>query len=91
VAVFREEKQKADLSKSQGLVEADFPLVYDLDSNKTPKYSRKGFATYIVNKEGKIAAVLSGTKARRPMAKKILKELRKVTSPATSKLEAVAE
>ena len=56
----------------------DFPLVLDLGSKKTSKYSQKGFATYIVDREGKIAATMPGTKMRRPSAKKVLSELKKV-------------
>ena len=75
----------ADLSKAKDRIEATFPLVSDLGSKKTSKYSSDGFATYIVDRDGKIASVLPGTKKRRPMAKKILKELQVVATEAAAR------
>ena len=80
MAVFREEKEKANLQKSQDKIQASFPLLVDLESKQTSKYSSSGFVTYIIDPEGKIVSVMPGTKSRRPMAKKILKMLRSVAN-----------
>lgn len=80
IAVFREEKDDGGLKKSLERIKATFPLVSDLDSEKTKAYSDEGFATYLVNKNGKVAAILPGTKKRRPGSKKVLEELRRIAA-----------
>ena len=59
-----------------GSEELSFLLANDLGARKTSKYSNEGFATYIVDRNGKIAATMPGTKMRRPTPKKILKALK---------------
>ena len=80
LAVFREEEKDDGLKKSLKRIEATFPLLKDMDSEKTKAYSREGFATYVIDPAGKVAAILPGTKKRRPGAKKILMELRQLTA-----------
>jgi alkyl hydroperoxide reductase subunit AhpC len=82
VAIFREEEAGVEgLEKSIKRIDAKFPMLLDLKSKKTKAYSGEGFATYIVDKEGKIAAMLPGTKTKRPGPTAILTKL-KALQPA---------
>lgn len=77
IVVFREERDGQDgLKKSQKASSATFPLVLDLGKKKTAQYSSDGYSTYIIDQSGKIAAIHTGTKAKRPKPESILKSLK---------------
>ncbi|MEM7316875.1 MAG: redoxin domain-containing protein [Planctomycetota bacterium] len=77
VAVFREEADGVEgLQKSISKTRATYPMLLDLKKQRTAAYSDTGFATYIVDKQGKIAAILPGTKRQRPGPKAILAKLK---------------
>ena len=79
VCVFREEKEGTKgLKKSQSKIKAKFYLLNDLGSKQTAKYSGDSFTTYIIDKQGKIQAILPGTTTKRPPIAKVLKELKKI-------------
>jgi peroxiredoxin len=76
LVVFREERDGSEgLKKSQSNSGAKFPLLLDLDKKNTADYSTTGFTTYVIGKDGNIAAILAGTKPKRPQAEEILKAI----------------
>ena len=76
MAIFREEQDgKAGLKQSQQRTKAEFPLVLDKDSVQTRAYSQESFNTYVIGRQGRIQAMLKGTKTKRPDAKQILSAL----------------
>lgn len=76
LVVFREERDGTDgLKKSQSNSGANFPLLLDPNMKNTGDYSTTGFTTYIIDKDGKVAAILAGTKPKRPKAEEILKAI----------------
>jgi len=78
LTIFREESEGEEgLKQIRKTTGAKFPFALDLNSEKTKVYSTEGFDTYVINKEGKIAAVIDGTKKDRPMSKQIIQALRK--------------
>lgn len=82
VAVFREEKLGAEgLSRVKKTTGVEFPLVLDFEAKKTSRYSPDSFDTYVIDKDGVIQAVLSGSKLKRPGSEAILAEVKKVTRP----------
>jgi len=64
--------------KSREKTKARFPLLVDAKSQATRDYSRGGFHTYIIDEEGVVRSVLTGTKTKRPTAKAILAALDKL-------------
>ena len=77
ICVLREERDGAEgLKKAQKSTKAAFPIVSDRGAKATKSYSQGGFHTYVIDKEGKIQAVLKGTKTKRPADQPILKELK---------------
>ena len=77
IVVFREERNGEDgLKRSKKTSSATFPLVLDLGKIKTAKYSSDGYATYVIDKSGKISAIHKGTKKNRPQPEAILKSLK---------------
>lgn len=77
IAVFREEQDGVEgLQKSISKTKATYPMLLDLKNKKTAAYSDRGFATYIVDQKGKIAAMLPGTKTKRPGPTAILAKLK---------------
>ena len=76
IVVFREEADGADgLAQSREKSGAEFPLLLDPQSEATAAYSQEGFNTYIIDSEGIVRAVLTGTKEIRPGPEEILAEL----------------
>ncbi|WP_158265226.1 peroxiredoxin family protein [Blastopirellula marina] len=77
LVVFREEATGAEgLKKIREKTKATMPFALDLQAEKTGEYSPEGFDTYILDEEGKITAVLEGTKPDRPLGDEILSKLR---------------
>ena len=77
VCVFREEKDGAEgIKKARTKSGAVFPILLDPGAIETSRYSRgDSFSTYVITKDGKIGAVLEGTKGKRPNADEVLGEL----------------
>ena len=77
ICVLREEKSGVEgVAKVREKTGAAFPILLDLDRQKTPRYSEgTAFHTYIVGKDGRIAAVLKGEKGKRPTGEEILAAL----------------
>lgn len=76
ITVFREEREgQGGLERSKKASGAEFPLALDLSSAKTPTYSSTGYTTYVIDKKGKVQAVLTGTKKNRPKPAAVLKSL----------------
>ena len=83
ICVFREEKDGAAGAKKTETKTGFVPILVDSPVDKTKPYSQDNFATYLIGKDGKIAAELSGTKKTRPTADMILTKAKEVF--ATSK------
>ncbi len=79
ISVFREEKEGlVGLKKMQVATKAEFHLWDDTQAQSSKAYSQGKFNTYVIDAEGVIRAVLEGTKARRPPAAAVLKEVAKL-------------
>ena len=77
LVVWREESTGAEgLKKIREKTKAKMPFALDLGAKKTGQYSPEGFDTYIVDEQGKIVAIIEGTKPDRAMGDEILKQLR---------------
>lgn len=64
IAIFREEKEgQTGLKKIQKRAKTEFTLALDLDKKKTGRYSpkRRTFDNYVIDKSGKIIAIIDGT------------------------------
>jgi len=76
--VFREEATGIEgLKKIRMMTSATMPLALDLGGESTAPYSQEGFPTYLIDEQGLVIKVFSGTKEKRPSAESILAELRK--------------
>ena len=59
VAVHREDKLEAKgLAKTRAAGELHFMLLSDLGNKATPRYSQKGFSTYVLDKDSWIRLML---------------------------------
>lgn len=77
ICVFREEKDgDKGLAKSKKASKAPFVLANDLGAKSTKPY--KAYFAYLIDKEGILRAVKSGTKPKRPAVTEILKEIEKL-------------
>ncbi|MBI1246360.1 redoxin domain-containing protein [bacterium] len=77
LVVWREESSGVEgLKKIREKTKAKMPFALDLGAKKTGQYSPEGFDTYIVDEQGKIIAIIEGTKPDRAMGEEILKKLR---------------
>ena len=61
------------LKKQAAATKATFPLLLDLNNAQTARYSTEGFATYLIDQDGKVVKILTGTKTERPSGDAILK------------------
>lgn len=78
LVIWREEATGSDgLKKIRERTKATMPFALDLEAEKTGAYSSEGFDAYIVDEEGKITAILEGTKPDRAMGDAILEKLKK--------------
>ncbi|MEX0793434.1 MAG: peroxiredoxin family protein [Pirellulaceae bacterium] len=78
LVIFREEATGIEgLNKIREMTDAKMPLALDLGGEKTAQYGQEGFPTYLIDEQGVVTKILSGTKAERPTAESILAELRK--------------
>lgn len=76
LAVFREEKLGVDgLIKSREKSGSEFPLLLDLGAERTAAYSQSGFHTYVIDRQGKILAILEGTVMKRATVEGVLEAL----------------
>lgn len=81
IFVFREEKEGVDgLKKIKQKTMTDFTLAVDLDKGSSKAYSPKKmtFDNYVIDKTGKITAVIDGTLRERATAEQMLAVLRKI-------------
>lgn len=76
--IWREEATGSDgLKKIRERTKAAMPFALDLEAQKTGAYSTDGFDAYILDEEGKITAILEGTKPDRALGDEILTALGK--------------
>lgn len=75
IIVFREDDSAEGLARSRDQAHAEFPLALDVGAVHTSAYSRAGYQTYVIDREGIIRAVLDGTEDERPTAEEILSEV----------------
>lgn len=83
IFVFREEKEGVEgLKKIKQKSMTDFTLAVDLDKESSKAYSPKKmtFDNYVIDKTGKITAVIDGTLRERATAERLLTELRRIES-----------
>lgn len=81
IAVFREERLGAEgLQRAQNATGAKFRLVSDWGGKATSQYSQNGFATYVIDKQGVIQAILPGTLANRTGFEDIQRELKQLAT-----------
>jgi peroxiredoxin len=79
LSVHREEGDGvAGLRKTAQKTKAKFPILLDPQSKHTARYSTQGFATYIIDKKGKVRKILDGTKTKRPTADPVIKTLKEI-------------
>lgn len=75
--IWREEATGSDgLKKIRERTKATMPFALDLEAQKTGSYSPEGFDAYILDEEGKITAILEGTKPDRPLGDAIVAKLK---------------
>jgi len=55
-----------------------YPVMLDLSGEKTVAYSRDGYDTYVIDKNGIVKARIDGLKTDRPKGRKILAKAREV-------------
>ena len=78
LCVFREEK-KGPKGAQKATEKSGFsPNLLDTPTNLTKSYSQKGFSTYLIGKDGKIKAIISGSKIKRPNAEVIIEKAKEV-------------
>jgi len=79
IAIQRENKDgPSGLKRTARNSGARFVVAGDLGAKATGHYSRGGFHTYIVDRQGVIQAVLTGRKFDRPTGQQILARLKSV-------------
>jgi peroxiredoxin len=82
VAVFREEESELRaLRILRTTTRAEFPLLSDYLSKQTGGYSPTGYAAYVIDRQGKIRAVIPGTLTDRPDIGQLLEAVRAIKSP----------
>lgn len=72
----------AGLKTTVNKTRAAFPVLVDPEGKNTGRYRTDGFSTYLIDKEGKILKVLTGSKTKRPSADKIYNALRTALDPS---------
>ncbi|GAA4438802.1 peroxiredoxin family protein [Bremerella cremea] len=78
LVIWREEATGSDgLKKIRDKTDATMPFALDLKAERTGAYSPEGFDSYIIDEQGKIIAVLEGTKPDRAMGDEIMQHLKK--------------
>ena len=82
ICVFREEKNGPIGAKKAATKSGFSPILLDTPIDKTKAYSPNDFTTYLIGKDGKIKAALSGTKKTRPTANMILAKAKEVFTSA---------
>ncbi len=79
LVVFREEQGGIEgLKKAEKTSGGKFPLLLDDGGAKTKVYSKSGYDTYIIGKDGKVAAKLEGSKTKRANTEQLLETLKKL-------------
>lgn len=79
LSVHREEKEGvAGLKKTARKTKATYHLSTDLGSKATEMWSKAGFHSYLVHKDGTLVAELKGKKFDRPTAEEILAKAKEV-------------
>ena len=79
IAVFREEQEgAAGLAKTRANTKVTFPLLLDLDAKETTAYSKNAFTTYLIDPQGIVRGVFSGTKTDRAKTADVLKQLQQL-------------
>lgn len=83
LSIHREEKEGvAGLKKTAKKTMATYHLSSDLGNTSTGAWSKGGFHSYLVLKDGTLAAELTGTKNDRPTASEILEKAKEVLPAA---------
>lgn len=81
IAVFREEQQGVDgLAKIKEKTGVNFTLCLDTGAEQTAKYSpaRGKFDNYVIDKSGKIVAIIDGTLRKRARSEQLFEVLNKL-------------
>ena len=78
LCVFREEKKGPEGAQKATKKSGFSPILLDTPTNLTKAYSQKGFSTYLIGKDGKIKAIISGSKTKRPNAEVIIEKAKEV-------------
>lgn len=55
-----------------------YPVMLDLSGAKTAAYSRDGYDTYLIGREGVVRGKLDGVKTKRPHGREILAKAKEV-------------
>ena len=86
LSVHREEKEGvAGLKKTAKKTQASYHLSSDLGNMSTGAWSKGGFHSYLVHKDGTLVAELKGKKFDRPTAEEILAKAKEVLSAVEAK------
>ena len=83
IVIFREEQKGVDgLKLIKKRQKVDFTLALDTGKKSTPEYSpgNRRFDNYVVDKSGKIRAIVDGTLRTRAKAEQLLDTLKKINS-----------
>ena len=80
IYVFREESKGPAGAQIAATKSGFSPILLDTPADKTINYSQGDFSTYLIGKDGKIKAEISGSKTKRPTAKVILAKAKEVFS-----------
>lgn len=80
IYVFREESKGPAGAQIAATKSGFSPILLDTPADKTITYSQGDFSTYLIGKDGKIKAEISGSKTKRPTAKVILAKAKEVFS-----------
>lgn len=83
IVVLREESAGVEgLQKMKDATKTKFKLALDLNKKQTPRYSpsKRSFNSYVVDKEGKISAIITGDLRNRAKSDQLLAELKKLES-----------
>jgi len=81
ISVFREEKDGVAGAKKSSTKTGFSPILLDSPANITKAYSQGDYSTYLIGKDGKVKAKISGSKKIRPTADIILETAEKVFKP----------
>lgn len=83
ICIFREESEGAKgLQKVQDKIETTFTLAVDRDKASTEPYSTKRmtFDNFVIDKTGKVKAIIPGTLKIRATAEQLIKNLKEIES-----------